>query len=72
MKTQTKRTVVRAATIRSVEDITAIEVSEMVKGYEAKITSMYCSIMFDPFYQVWRKNGIQPMTREEVLRRCSE
>ena len=44
----------------------------MVEGYEAKITSMYCSIMFDPFYQVWRKNGIQPMTRDEVLKRCSE
>jgi len=72
MKTQTKRTVVRAADIQSVADIAAIEVSKMVEGYEAKITSMYCSIMFDPFYQVWRKNGIQPMTRDEVLKRCSE
>ena len=71
MKTK-KMTVVRAATIRSVEDITAIEVSKMIAGYEAKITSMYWSLKFDPTYRVWRKNGVEPLTREEVLRRCRE
>jgi len=71
MKTK-KMTVVRASTIQSIEDITAIEASEMIAGYEAKITAMYCSIMFDPFYKVWRKNRVQPLTRDEVLRRCRE
>jgi len=72
MKTKTKRTIVRAADIQSVEDITAIEVSEMTEGNEAKITAKYWSLMFDPFCQVWRKNRIQPLTRDEVLRRCRE
>ena len=72
MKTKTKRTVVRAADIQSVADIAAIEVSEMTEGNEAKITAKYWSLMFDPFCQVWRKNRIQPLTREEVLRRCRE
>jgi len=72
MKTKTKRTIVRAADIQSVEDITAIEDSKMIAGYEAKITAKYWSLMFDPFCQVWRKNRIQPLTRDEVLRRCRE
>jgi len=71
MKTKKMR-VVRAADIQSVEDITAIEVSKMIAGYEAKITAMYWSLKFDPFYKVWRKNGLEPLTREEVLKRCSE
>jgi len=72
MKTKTKRTVVRAADIQSPEDLAAIEVSEMIAGYEAKITARYWSLMFDPICHVWRKNGIQPLTRDEVLKRCSE
>ena len=71
MKTQ-KRTVVRAVDIQTAEQIEAIEVSKMVEGYEAKITSMYWSAVFDPFYKVWRRNGLQPLTRDEVLRRCGE
>jgi len=71
MKTKKMR-VVRAADIQSVEDITAIEASEMIAGYEAKITARYWSLMFDPFCQVWRKNRVQPLTRDEVLRRCRE
>ena len=72
MKTQTKRAIVKASDILFTIDILALEVFGMVEDNEAKITARYWSLMFDPFFNVWRKNGFQPLTREEVLRRCRE
>ena len=72
MKTKTKRVVVKASDILFTIDILALEIFGMIEGNEAKITARYWSLMFDPFFNVWRKNGIQPLTREEVLRRCRE
>ena len=72
MKTKTKRAIVKASDILFTIDILALEIFGMIEGNEAKITALYWSLMFDPFFNVWRKNGIQPLTREEVLRRCRE